>query len=383
MKKFIFTVMFSFFLLSNCLTDSNIIKNYFSPINQTAKIAVKFVYYLRTVHTTPDNFFIQNNKTLNIYKLDKSTEDVFFCNNLPLGQYRLGYWTATFTNNETPFRILSFLNFTYNISKPGKYNLGIYKVQHFVDSLIVKKPLVNYTLLNLPQKEYINYQQTPPQKNELKLDKTIFYKRLDGYGVALKLEDEGNKQAENVLLDNIGYLKYNMQMMLQAIDEEFSQKGLRSALNLLEVFNLDSPNINFLIKKAQLYQDNDNNKKGGEIFNRIKAIDPNCAEYYSYIGEKEYNSDNIEEARQILYKAISLNTSFASSYDLYAKILLNKNKDLDVALSLSNKSLEYYPNNIGYLKTNLDLNKKLGNKNTYNKLLKVIEKLKHEKQKNK
>ncbi|HOJ63914.1 MAG TPA: hypothetical protein PLE45_05785 [Spirochaetota bacterium] len=365
-------VIIIFFLFS-CYTTIDISER-LTKINENINIALKMTFYLRTSEIEVENLYIQNLRTFEIYKFIPAENKYFYINNIPAGQYRFGFFIATYKVNRIEFKILSYTNFIFNLSKSGNYFLGNFFYQYAVNSNKISPIKIEIKDIKNIKPDFENYILIDPIRS-MAIEKTNIYKNCE-YG-NVYLINISNDNIEKELIDLITREKSIIEGYFKIIDREFNKNGIdKSLLDLILGYYVISGNINLLIKKALLYYNLNKIEDALKIFEDIKNIDPNVPEYYSILGEIEFNKENYEKAKLFLYRAMSNNTLIIKSYDLYAKILI-KESDYKNAKIFSDYSLQKERDNIEYIKTNLEIHKKLDDKKTINKLEKRYLELKN------
>ncbi len=364
MKSFFKYILLIFIIFSSCYTNKNVIEN-LPKVNENINVALRITSYIRTTEFEPDSVYIENLRTFEIYKLIKGNDKYFYIENIPAGQYRVGFFICSYKVNRVEFKILFHSNMIYNLSKSGNYLLGSFFYQYAVVSDKVSPLKVEVKEIKKPLQEFYNYNLVN-NISTIPIEKSHLY-RISEYGRVYPISVE-NSSIEADILNTIKNEKEIINGYFKIIDREFSKNGLdNKVLDLILGYYIITNNINLIIKKALLYYSLNMIDESLKIFEEIIKIDPNIPEYYSVLGELEFKNENLEKSKIFLYRAISNNSAIVNSYDLYAKILIKEN-DYKNAKIFSNYSLQKEPNNIEYIKTNIEIYKKLGDKNNIIKL---------------
>jgi len=188
------------------------------------------------------------------------------------------------------------------------------------------------------------------------IEKSEIFKTVS-YGVAL-YSNENTEVIYRTLADCADIEKNTINSYLKVIDKEYAANGLDAALNLIKGYSTLTRNINLAIKAAALYFEEGKPDIAHSEFVKLISIDPNIPEDYGLLGEIEISKGNIEKAEEYLYKAVSLNTSNALTYNAYAKILIEKS-ELTLAQKLNDRALALDPGNKDFLDTKIAIEEKL------------------------
>ncbi|OHD29217.1 MAG: hypothetical protein A2086_16620 [Spirochaetes bacterium GWD1_27_9] len=370
MKKIIFA-LFVFMLFFSCKSISQKMEESFKPSFISANIVLKFIFYIRAETIVPDAFFVQNLNTFKVYQLKTDPENILYYDNLPLGEYRFAYWTGTYSVNKTKIKMFGYANYKFSITETGYFNLGNFRYKCDIDSLVVAPTLIEVVQTARNEPKFLHYRSIL-LKEESPVDKTELYPTFF-YGFAEDL-DRHQGETERYLNKAMVFEENLIYSYLKEIDEYYKKNGLDFALILIDKYLNKTQNINFLAKKAKIFYKEQKFLEAEKLFLELLKKDPNSGEYYSYLGEKYFKENDLEKARINLFRAISLRTKDSSTYDLYASILFNENH-LEAAKLLSDYSLEFEKDNLTFLKTNLKISEKLGDKKQIEKLTKKIESL--------
>lgn len=363
MMKFFLNALLIFILFS-CYTSQDQLEK-LTKINENINIALKITVYIRNTEIDPDMIYIENLRTFKIYKLGKGNNKYFYINNIPAGQYRVGFFICSYKVNKVEFKTFFYSNNIYNISKSGSYLLGNHFYQYAVNSSKLSPIKLKIKEINSPLKEFSDYVSINSVKST-PIEKTHIYRNCE-YGNIYPIHIE-NYNIEQDILNLVEKEKSIIQSYFKIIDREISQHGFdKKVLDLILGYYIITLNINILIKKALLYYKLNQIDQSLEILEELIKIDPNIPEYYSILGEIEFKNENFKNAKLFLYRAISNQSSIIDSYDLYANLLI-KEGDYKDAKIFSDYSLQVDPNNLKYLKTNLEIYKKLDNKKIIDKL---------------
>ncbi len=390
-----YIIFFLAFLLFSCATTKHNIEKIFKPAYKSANIALKFFYTIRNQSDTiPELFYIQNLKTFEWYKMEYDSDNIFHIKNLPLGEYRVGFWTGIYKADKYMFRMFTYSYYTFELNKTGDYNLGHFKYKCNVDSSIVIPTYDSFEPMSINKKEYLSYKTIYVKKSQIDIKETAEYKEY-GYGFSRDVEyiataggtiiqeknlygsfqsdPTTNKSVINESMFNSMLLeKAAMREAIKEIYLTYSNSGLSEALNLITKYKKSSDdNINLLIVTSFLYYKENNLDYAKYIMDEVNKRDPNCGEYFSLLAILEKDGD-LEKTKEYLYRAISLKTSWTISYNQYADILLKENH-IEYAEMLNDYAIEADSNNIDYLETGLKI--AVSQKNQ-KKIVKIENKLK-------
>ena len=386
LKKYYYCLVFFLsFLLLSCVSTEFSIEKSFKPPYKTANIALRFIYTIRNQsYTVPEFFYIQNLKTFEYYKLERDSENILFAKNIPLGEYRIGFWTGIYNSDKYMFRMFGYSYYILKIDKSGNYNLGtlIYKCN--VDSSIVSPTAENLESIPINKKQYVDYSTLYAKKSSTDIKDRAEYKEY-GYGFSRDVQyiatgggtviqeknqhksSRGNSETDRSLvidsmIRSMNLEKYSIEKALKEIYSVYLKNGINEALALIDQYKKKSDdNINLSIMISYLYYKENNIDYAKYIMDEVYKRDPNCGEYFSLLAISE-KDDNIDKVKEYLHKAISLKTTWAISYNQYAEILL-KDNHFNYAKILNNYALEKDGNNKDFLETalkiaNLQKNKK-------------------------
>lgn len=357
MKRDHIFIIILFFLFS-CYSEGDIYKR-FTKINENVNISLRITFYIRTTEVEPEDIYIENLRTFETYKLIKGNEKYFYINNIPAGQYRLGFFIATYKVNKIEFKIFTYSNFIFNLSKPAKYFLGNFFYQYGVNSDKITPIKIEIKDIKNISSDFVNYSFIKSIDNQ-PIEKSHIY-RILGYGKVYSI-NENNKNIELDIIDIIEKEKFIIDGYFKIIDREVSKNGINDkVIDLILGYYIITNNINLAIKKSLLYYNANKIDESLNTLEEIKDIDPNIPEYYSILGEIEFNKNEYERSKEFLYRAISNKTSITKSYDLYAKILIRENNYKEAKI-FSDYSLQKEKDNIEYIKTNLEIHRKLDDK---------------------
>ena len=398
-KKYYCYIIFSLVsLLFSCESTKYSIEKSFKPIYKTANIAMKFMYTIRNQsNTIPEYFYIQNLKTFEYFKLEYDSENILFAKNIPLGEYRIGFWTGIYDSDNFMFRMFGYSYYIFKIDKSGNYNLGtlIYKCN--VDSLIVFPTAENFESVSINKKQYIDYSPLYVKKSSIDMKMRPEYKEF-GYGFAkdvqyiainsgtvireknkYSLQNVNSETERSAVIDSMIYSieleKYSIEKALKEIYSIYLKNGIDEALTLIDQYKKKSDdNINLSIMVSYLYYMENNIDYARYIIDEVYKRDPNCGEYFSLLAISE-KDENIDKIKEYLHKAISLKTTWTISYNQYAEILLKDNY-VDSAKMLNNYALEKDGNNKNFLETALKIANLQKNKKEIQKIEKKLKELK-------
>ncbi|OQB66903.1 MAG: Tetratricopeptide repeat protein [Spirochaetes bacterium ADurb.Bin133] len=350
-----FRALFIIFCALLGCKSSDSYRDYFRDLSVKCSVALKFDLYIRTTKVSPEVFYIQNLRTFELYKFSEDVGDIFYIDGLPLGEYKICYWIADYSVNEISFKTFSYLDITFALSEPGSYSLGKLFHQISVNSMKVSPVKIDLKPSRINSQKYSYY--APVENYKINdIEKSEIFKTVS-YGVAL-YSNENTEVIYRTLADCADIEKNTINSYLKVIDKEYAANGLDAALNLIKGYSTLTRNINLTIKAADLYFEEGKPDVAHSEFVKLIAIDPNIPEYYGLLGEIEISKGNIEKAEEYLYKAVSLNTSNALTYNAYAKILIDKS-ELTPAQKLNDRALALDPGNKDFLDTKIAIEEKL------------------------
>jgi len=350
-----FRVLFIIFCAFLSCKTSDSFREYFRDLSVKCNIAIEFDLYIRTTKVSPEVFYIQNLRTFELYKFSEDVGDIFYINDLPCGEYKIGYWIADYSVNEISFKTFSYLDITLALTASGSYSLGKLFHQISANSMKVSPVKIDIKPSRINNQKYSYYAPVDNFKiNDI--EKSEIFKTVS-YGVAL-YSDENIDALYQTLDDSADIEKNAINSYLEVIDKEYAVNGLDSALNLIKGYSTITQNINLAIKAAYLYFKSDKPDIASSEFVKLVAKDPNIPEYFGLLAKIEIYKGNIEKAEEYLYKAVSLNTSNAKTYNAYAKILIEKS-ELTLAEKLNDRALKLDPENKDFLETKIKIEEKL------------------------
>ncbi len=348
-------VLFIIFCAFLSCKSSDSYKDYFRDLSVKCNVAIEFDLYIRTTKVSPEVFYIQNLRTFELYKFSEDVGDIFYINGLPLGEYKIGYWIADYSVNEISFKTFSYLDITFALTASGSYSLGKLFHQISANSMKVSPVKIDLKPSRINNQKYSYYAPVNNYKiNDI--EQSEIFKTVS-YGVAL-YSDENTDAINQTLADSSNIEKNAINSYLKVVDKEYAANGLDAALNLIKGYSTLTQNINLSIKAADLFFKDGKLDIAHSEFVKLIAIDPNIPEYFGLLGEIEISKGNIEKSEEYLYKAVSLNTSNALTYNAYAKILIEKS-ELTLAQKLNERALALDPGNKDFLDTKITIEEKL------------------------
>lgn len=327
----------------------------FVDLSSKVNIVIELDIFLRTAKVKPDEFYIQNIRTYELYLLNHYNASIYYYDKLPAGVYRVGYWLAGYDIGDVKFKSFCYSDITINLNKSQDYSLGKYFYQAEINSL-----KINPIKMALTQKKFndekFKYYVPVEEISVNKIEDSEIYKEC-GYGEAYYTDDNFEK-LRSTLLKSAKIEKEIMDSYYLVIDKNCRSYGPEQTLELIKGFFTLSKNINLLIKKSEVLYKAGLIEEAKKILDEIFIEDPNTPEYFGLKGIVEFKNNNFEKANDYFYRSVSLKAKWGIIYDYYAQLLIQKN-NINLAKEISDYSMLIEVNNLNFLETNLKIYQKL------------------------
>jgi tetratricopeptide (TPR) repeat protein len=354
------TIQIAFLLIFLILTaacksiDVQIREN-FHPRIETASAAFQFHYVIRTEYTNPDSFYLLNLKTFELYPLSSDPDRILYHDSLPLGEYRIGYFTGTLNQGRAPFRVFNYSHYRINIPSKGRYSFGRFFFKVTVESLKIYPAADGFTPMPLGLKKYSDYKNIMPVK-ELTDDANSPVFPEYQYGQARYL-NQSPEDLDAAVINAAAIEKKAVFSQIEQIRALFS-KDPDAAVTQAETLFRKTGNLNYLAESGILYYKSSRLEKAEAAFQKLHERDPNAPEYYGFQGLVHFQNQQTNEAFDLLYRAVSLKTEWGEVYHALARILFEK-KNMKMARLISDYSLKLEPDNADFQSTSAQIRREI------------------------